>query len=202
MAERAGFARAARPAVATLAVLLLAASGCTDQTKVYEGELTQLLATLPGRYDNSAQADLEARTGVRPAQEAVALTVAHVYTPRLGHYVYYTQETAVDNALRVLRQRMWSFQVDDKRGIVETVWEFVEPQRWREGLQNKDLFTGIMSEDVQAEGCQLLWKQKEDGFVATHDPQVCPDPGGGAKPQAELTGGALTIGDYSFRKER
>jgi hypothetical protein len=189
------------PAAAVLAAAVIAVCGCTDQTKVQEGELTQLLATLPGRYDNSAQAEQDARTGVRPAHDAVSLTVTHVYTPRLGHYVYYAQETAADNPLRLFSQRMWSFQVAEKRGIVETVYEFVEPQRWRDGLQNKDLFTSVEIEDVQAEGCLLLWKKKDDGFVATHDPKVCPDPGGAAKTQAELSGGVLTIGDYKFRKQ-
>ncbi|HYC08778.1 MAG TPA: hypothetical protein VEC10_04015, partial [Steroidobacteraceae bacterium] len=67
--------------------------------------------------------------------------------------------------------------------------------------KNKDLFTGLVVEDVQAEGCQLLWKHKDQGFVATHDPKICPD-AGGAKTQAELGGGVLTIGEYAFRKSR
>jgi CpeT/CpcT family (DUF1001) len=191
--------RGVRPAAAALVAAVIAVWGCTDQTKIQEGELTQLLATLPGHYDNAAQVEEDARTGVRPAHDPVALTITHVYTPRLGHYVYYVQETAADNPLRVFSQRMWSFQVAEKRGIVETVYEFIEPQRWRDGLQNKDLFTSIVIEDMQAEGCLLLWKKKDNGFVATHDPKACPDPGGGAKPQAELSGGVLTIGEYKFR---
>jgi hypothetical protein len=201
MADSTARTRFPRRAAAALIAAVIAVCGCTDQTKIQEGELTQLLATLPGRYDNSAQAEQDARTGVRPPHDAVALTITHVYTPRLGHYVYYAQETAADNPLRVFSQRMWSFQVAEQRGIVETIYEFVEPQRWRDGLQNKDLFTGIEIEDVQAQGCLLLWKKKADGFVATHDPKACPDPGGGAaKPQAEFSGGVLTVGDYKFRK--
>jgi CpeT/CpcT family (DUF1001) len=188
------------PAAAVLVAALIAVCGCTDQTKIQEGQLTQLLATLPGRYDNSDQVGEDTGNHVRPVHDAVVLTITHVYTPRLGHYVYYVQETAADNALRVFSQRMWSFQVDEKRGIVETVYQFVEPQRWSEGLQNKDLFTSIVVEDVQAEGCLLLWKKKDDGFIATHDPKGCPDPGGAAKTQAEFSGGVLTIGDYKFRK--
>jgi hypothetical protein len=192
--------RGIRRLATALAAAAIAVCGCTDQTKVQEGQLTLLLSTLPGHYDNSAQAEQEARSAVRPAHDAVVLTITHVYTPRLGHFVYYAQETAADNPLRLFSQRMWSFQVDEKRGIVETIYEFVEPQRWREGLQNKDLFTSIDVEDVQAEGCRLLWKKQDDGFVATHDPKVCPDPGSTAKPQAELSGGVLTLGDYKFRK--
>jgi hypothetical protein len=184
-----------------IAAALLGLGGCTDQTKVYEGELTQLLAVLPGRYDNTAQAETEARTGVRPAHDAVELTITHVYTPRLGHHVYYAQETAADDPRRVLSQKMYAFQVDEKRGVVETLYQFVEPLRWRDGQRNKDLFTSLESDDVQPEGCQLLWKRKDAGFVATHDPKVCPDPAGhAAGPQAELAVGELTVGEYKFRK--
>jgi hypothetical protein len=194
--------RIRRPTAAALFAAVIALGSCADQSKVQEGELTQLLATLPGRYDNSAQAEEDARKGVRPAHDAVALTITHVYTPRLGRYVYDVQETAADNPLRVFSQKMWSFQVAEKHGIVETIYQFNEPQRWRNGLQDKDLFTSVTMDDVQAEGCIFLWKKTDNGFAATHDPKGCPDPGGGAKRQAELSGGVLTIGDYKFRKAR
>ena len=188
-----------QPLAIGCALLLL--GGCTDQTKVHQGELTSLLAILPGHYDNTAQAEADVRNGVHPAHEAVALTITHVYTPRLGHYVYYAQETAADNPLRVLSEKMYGFQVDEKRGVVETLYEFVEPLRWRDGQQNKDLFTSVTIEDVQPEGCQLLWKRKDEHFVASHDPKVCLDPAGGPPP-AELSPGLLNVGDYRFRKGR
>jgi hypothetical protein len=180
---------------------LLLLSGCTDQTKVHEGELTELLAVFPGHYDNTAQVEADARAHAHPPHDAVALTITHVYTPRLGHHVYYAQETAADDPRRVFSQKMYSFAVDEKRGIVETLYELTEPVRWRDGQQNKDMFTGMVIEDVQPEACQLLWKKKDAGFVATHDPKVCPDAGHGALlPQAQLEGGVLTIGDYKFRR--
>jgi CpeT/CpcT family (DUF1001) len=185
-----------------LAVLLLLCS-CTDQTKVHEGELTELLAVLPGRYDTTAQADADVRSHVQPPHDAVALTITHVYTPRLGHHVYYAQETAADDPRRVFSQKMYSFAVEEKRGIVETLYELVEPLRWRDGQQNKDLFTSLVTDDVQPEACQLLWKKKDAGFVATHDPRACPDAGGGAVlPQAEFNGGVLTVGGYKFQRMR
>ena len=183
-----------------LAMLLLL-GGCTDQSKIQEADLTQLLAVFPGRYDNTAQAEADTRAHAHPPHDAVALTITHVYTPRLGHHVYYAQETAADDPRRVFSQKMYSFTVDEKRGIVETLFEFVEPLRWRDGQLNKDMFTAVTTEDVQPEACQLLWKKKDPGFVATHDPKVCPDAGHGALlHQAELEGGVLTIGDYKFRR--
>ncbi len=182
----------------------LALSGCASKPpKATEADLTLMLTMLPGRYDNGAQAEADARSGMHPAHEAVALVIIHVYTPRLGHYVYYAQESAADDPRRVLSQKMYSFQLDEKRGVVETAYEFVDPVRWRDGLQSKELFTAVQSEDVQPELCQLLWTKKGAAFVAVHDQQLCPDPAGAAAgPQMELTTGALRAGDYEFRRGR
>jgi hypothetical protein len=192
--------RGARVAIASTTAMMLLLGGCTDQTKVREGEMTQLLAVLPGHYDNTAQVEADTRDHAHP-HDAIALTITHVYTPRLGHYVYYAQETAADDPRRLFSQKMYSFAVDEKRGIVETLYALAEPLRWRDGQQNKDMFTGMVMEDVQPEACQLLWKKTDAGFVATHDPKVCPDAGHGALVhQAEFEGGVLTIGDYKFRR--
>ena len=203
MVEIATPIRCLRAAV-VLGTVLAVLGGCKeDKSKVNEGELTQLLTLLPGEYDNRAQAELEARNGVRPAHDAVTLVITRVFTPRLGHHIYYAQEIAADDPRRVLSQQMYSFEVDEKRGIVETMYEFVEPVRWRDGQQNKDLFTSVMTEDLQAEGCVLLWKRDGARFIATHDPKVCPDPAGSAAvTRAEFSLGSLTIGDYKFRKVR
>ncbi len=190
-------AMAAATAIAALGLL----GACADQSKLRESEQTQLLALLPGRYDNGPQAELDARSGVHPAHERIALIIVKVYTPRLGHHLFYAQEMAADDPRRVMSQKMYGFQVDEKRGIVETVYQFVEPLRWRDGQQNTELFTSVVTEDVQAEGCQLLWKKSGERFIATHDPGVCPDAPGDV-PQAELAAGVLSIGDYKFRKTR
>lgn len=192
--------RAQRLALAGCLAAVAAVCGCTSQTKQHETELTGLLVVLPGTYDNSAQAELDARNGARPGHIAIALTITHVHAPRLGHYVYYVQESAADDPRRVLTQEMYSFRVDEKHGIVETIYQLVEPLRWRDGQLNKELFSSLVTEDVQTEGCQLFWKRKDAGFVATHDRKVCPDAGGG--PAVEFNAGALTIGDYKFRKAR
>jgi CpeT/CpcT family protein DUF1001 len=201
--RRPGGARRRRQHLALAGCLaaLAALCGCTSQTRQHETELAGLLVVLPGTYDNSAQAELDARTDARPAHIAITLTITHVHAPRLGHYVYYVQESAADDPRRVLSQAMYSFRADEKHGIVETIYQLVEPLRWRDGQLNKELFSSMVTEDVQTEGCQLLWKKKpEGGFVATRNPQVCPDVGGGAAVRAELGAGVLTIGDYKFRK--
>jgi len=206
MAER---ARYAVRCAALVCGALLALGGCAGggrnkPDKLTEQDMLLMLTLLPGRYDNSAQAEADARNNVHPAHEAVVLVITHVYTPRLGHYVYYAQESAADNPLRILAQRMWSFEFTEDRSILETLYELNEPTRWRDGYLNKDLFTSVQMEDVQPEACRLTWKKKGDGFVATHDPKFCPTAGGSeAAPEMELTTGALSAGDYKFvRKGR
>ena len=198
-------ARAAAGLPAALACVAAFAAGCASgPPKATEADLTLMLTMLPGRYDNGAQAQADLHSGTHPAHEAVTLLILHVYTPRLGHYVYYAQESAADDPRRLLGQKMYSFQLDEKRGIVETLYEFVEPGRWREGAQSKELFTAVQIEDVQPELCQLIWKKEGAGFVAAHDPTACPDGGGAAAvPLMELSTTALAAGDYKFvRKGR
>jgi CpeT/CpcT family (DUF1001) len=202
MGER---ARLAAAGAALGCGVLLALGGCAagNKPKEKESDLLLMLTMLPGRYDNTVQAELDARNNTHPAHESVLLIITHVYTPRLGKYVYYVQESAADDPRRVLSQKMYGFQLDEKRGIVQTLYEFNEPGRWRDGYLSKDLFTSVQMEDVQPEGCALIWKKKGDGFVAAHDPKVCPDSAAAtAAPQMELTAGALAVGDYRFRKGR
>src|SRR5580704_17075731 len=81
MAEAARAALAAATMLAALGLL----NACADQSKLRESELTQLLDWLPGRYDNTAQADSDAQRGVQPPHDRMALIIVNVYTPRLGH---------------------------------------------------------------------------------------------------------------------
>jgi len=160
-------AEGARGRPGLLAVLactaVFAAGGCASgPPQATEADLTLMLTLLPGRYDNGAQAEADRRAGTHPAHEAVALLIMHVYTPRLGHYVYYAQESAADDPRRVLSQKMYSFQLDEKRGIVQTLYEFVEPGRWRDGAQSKELFTALQRRGIES---RLLVFPNENHWV-------------------------------------
>ncbi len=200
MAERNALAALALIAATAPALALLGA--CASQEKLRERELTELLAWLPGYYESGLQVD-STRRSLEPPHERIALVIVRVYTPRLGHHVLFAQETAADDPRRVMSQRMWSFRVDDKRGIVETVYTFREPVRWREGLQNRELFTGVVADDVRSSpGCELAWKKASEEFTATQDRKLCHDASGDAPRSAELIGDTLVLGEYRFRKTR
>ncbi len=206
MVERARLARAcaALGCAALLALGACASGGGKGGKKASEADLLVMLTMLPGRYDNSVQADLDVRDNVHPAHESVVLVITHVFTPRLGKYVYDAQESAANDPRRILSHKMYGFELDEKRHrIVQTLYELNEPGRWRDGYLNKDLFTSLEMEDVQPEGCVLVWEKKGDGFAAAHDPKACPDSAAAAAtPQMELAAGALAVGDYKFRKGR
>ena len=194
----------AAPAAATAMAVLGLLGACADQTKLRESELTQLLGWLPGRYDNTAQADSNPQRGVQPPHDRIALIIVKVYTPRLGHHVFYVQEMAADDPRRVMSERMFSFKVDEKRGILESVYTFAEPLRWRDGQRNIELFTSVVTEDVQSvPGCELAWKKVGEQFTATQDPKLCGDNATAAgAPAAELTADSLTLAGYRLRKTR
>ena len=198
MAEAAPAALAAATAMAALALL----GACADQTKLRESELTQLLTWLPGNYDNTAQADSDPLRRVQPPHNRIALIIVKVYTPRLGHHVFYVQEMAADDPRRVMSEQMFSFKVDEKRGIAETVYTFTEPLRWRDGQRNIELFTSVVTEDVQSAGCELLWKKSGEQFSATYDAKLCHSASADAavEPQAVLTADSLLLAGYRFRK--
>jgi CpeT/CpcT family (DUF1001) len=200
MAERNALAALALIAATAPALGLL--GGCASQEKLRQRELTQLLAWLPGQYESGLQVD-STRRSLEPPHERIALVIVRVYTPRLGHHVLFAQETAADDPRRVMSQRMWSFTVDDKRGIVETVYTFKDPLRWREGLQNPELFTGVVANDVHSSpGCELAWKTTGEEFTATQDRKLCHAASGDAPRSAELIGDTLVLGEYRFRKTR
>jgi CpeT/CpcT family protein DUF1001 len=181
----------------------LAAGACADQSKKRDDALRDLLAWLPGSYDNADQAASDPLQGVRPPHSRVAVSFMKVYAPRLGHHVLYVQESAADDPLRVMSQHMYSTKSDDKRGVLTTVYSFANPLRWRSGQESPDMFTGVTTEDVRSvPGCELVWTKSGEQLRAARDPKLCreaPGPSGGPA-TAELTADALTLEDYRFKK--
>ena len=111
--------------------------------------------------------------------------------------------TAANDPRRIMSRQMFSFDTDAKYGIVGLVYEFNEPDRWREVQQHPEMFTGLEAEDVSSAGCEFIWKKTAGEFIASHDPKHChtimPAVGDNA---AELTFDTLSIGNYHFRRTK
>ena len=136
-------------------------TGCATNRQEHEAALLRLSHWLPGSYDNSAQAKADVRNGIHPPHEAVELDIALVDSISIGRNIFYLQETAADDPMRVLSQRVVVFKATDK-GIVETVSSLVDPLRWRNGQRNPEIFEGMTERDFKAaDGCDILWKLEE-----------------------------------------
>ena len=137
-------------------------SGCAaNKQKEREADLERLSHWLPGNYDNTAQAKADVQKGIHPPHDAVELDIALVDSISIGRNVFYMQETAADDPMRVLSQRVVIFTATDK-GIVESVNSLVDPLRWRNGQRNPEIFEGMTPRDFKAaSGCDITWKPEE-----------------------------------------
>jgi hypothetical protein len=186
---------------AALLLVLALAGGCADKQAISEQDLGDLVAWLPGKYDNTAQVAQESAKAGHAAHEAIALLIMPVNAPRLGHHVFFVQESVSGDPRRILGSSMFSFDTDEKNGIVGLVYEFNEPVRWRDGLEHPELFAGLQAEDVSSAGCEFDWKRKGEEFVATHDPKRCHSlTPTNNEHAADLTPYTFSIGDYHYRR--
>jgi hypothetical protein len=139
-------------------LVLLAASGIavTAQPKREEIMLAELVAMLGGSYDNLAQSRASSE------HPALKVMVVPVDAPGVGEHVFYVQETAADDARRVLAQRLYVLNVVPKsEQAIMTQLEFNEPGRWRDGQLKPELFRALLMQDLRVRaGCELLWSRK------------------------------------------
>ena len=138
-----------------------------------EEVLQELVQTFPGHYDNTAQVQDEIARGAQPLHEAVVLDIVPIEAIMLGDNVFYVQESIAGDPNRVLGQKIVMFGVV-RKDVVETNFALAEPQRWRNGHLNPDLFKGLMVQDVRTiKGCSLRWKSVEGKLVGANDPKTC-----------------------------
>ena len=164
--------------VALVAGLLV--GGCASNEEKPDVALQELVQMFPGHYDNTAQAQSDVAHGVQPPHEALALDIVPIEAIMIGENVFYVQESIAGDPLRVLGQKVVMFGVVKKQ-IVQTDYSLSEPNRWRNGQFNPDLFKGIMTSDVRTiKGCSLRWKREDGKFVGANDPKTCHGRVGGA----------------------
>lgn len=138
-------------------------TACAAQPKKEDAFLAAFVQHLQGSYDTIAQAR------ANPGRLAVRLMVAPVHAPRIGDEVFYVQEIAADDERRVLSQRLYVVNAVPKREqAVLTQLDLAEPLRWRDGHLHRELFVGMLMQDVRARpGCDLLWEREDEVYVAS-----------------------------------
>lgn len=156
----------------------LSLAGCASVDEKPDVVLEEMVAMFPGHYDNSAQMQADIARGL-PPHEAVALDIVPIEAIMIGQNVFYVQESIAGDPNRVLGQKLVMFGVV-KKEVVQTDFGLNEPNRWRNGQYNPDLFKGIMVQDVRStKGCSLKWKRSEGKFVGANDPKTCHARAGG-----------------------
>lgn len=136
---------------------LIALSACSNTADLRKAELSELAGWLPGTY--------EARVA--------SLAFVPIYAPFISDNVFFAEETLSQGGRPVVSQRVVAFEVIDKQ-IVQASYLFVDPARWRAGLQHPDLFKSLMEADLKLlSGCEMLWIKDKDKFVGTNDRKNC-----------------------------
>ena len=158
---------------AALALVATSLVGCATQLKKAQGELLELSDLLPGRYNNAVQVEEDAKAG-RDLHTAITLDIVRVDIPMLADYVFYAQETVSEGQRRITTQRLLTFEALESGDIVERLFSFAEPARWRDGNQNVGVFSGLMFRDTKPMGgCDLIWKKEGGKFVAQNSRESC-----------------------------
>jgi hypothetical protein len=171
-----------------------------------EAELARLVAMLPGRYDNGIKGEGVAAPADAAAQSLVQLHVVRIYAPFLSRQVFYVHESALDDERRVFSQRLWVLDIGPDKTLQQRTMSLREPQRWREGHRDPDLFKALMLQDVVPDdpGCVIRWRGTATGFVGRGDPAACRRnaPQGGVplriEERRELTADELAVATFAF----
>ena len=156
-----------RPAL-WLAMLVLA--GCTTEATKRQADFDTLIQKLPGQYDNLAQV----RSDASGAHAAIALLIRPVNALTVGRIVFFVRETAADDPRRVLSQHIWTFELDKKNRLVQTIYLFKEPQRWLHAVDDPFVIQSVLPDDLSAlSGCDLIWTKSGADFEAVTKPDTC-----------------------------
>jgi CpeT/CpcT family protein DUF1001 len=189
--------------LAAAVMACLALVGCEAQLKKAKSELIDLGDLLPGRYNNAAQAEEDAKAG-NPTHTALAMEITRVDFPLLSDYVFYVQQTAADDPRRIVQQRLITFEAIDDGRIVQRIHQFDQPQRWRDGQLNPGLFKSLMVQDTkQMAGCDLDWKKDGDKWTAQNLKDTCRVTSGSLGSvkidmKVELSADELNIAELSY----
>jgi len=156
-----------------LAAVMVSLGGCetAPATKADTDEVL-LESWLLGHYDNRAQVATDQKHGgyVHPATSAV---IVRAESLMVGDHVFYMQLSDTDVPTHLTEQFIISLTVV-KDKIVEAVWAFAEPTRWKNAAETPEILSALQPADLKLlQGCSLEWKKAADEFTASNDQKLC-----------------------------
>ena len=151
----------------------LALGGCAADLKKAQVTVAQIADLLPGHYTNSAQAEADAKAG-NPRHDPKSIDIVRLSLPLLSHYAFYAQETSLEEMGKILSQRLYTFEALEDGTVMQRMYIFSQPARWRDGQNNPSVFTGVMFKDTSPmAGCDLVWKKDGEKFTAANSRETC-----------------------------
>jgi CpeT/CpcT family protein DUF1001 len=189
------------------ALAVLGLSACASEMKRGKADLAQIDEWLPGRYDNSEQAQEDARQG-RDVHTALSLSIVPIDVPLFSEHTYYVQESAADDPRRVTSQRLVTFEVVKGGRILQSYWSLAEPTRWRSAAQNPELFQSMMFRDAsRLAGCDVEWKRDGAQFVGSNELASCRVNSGALgsvrmQIRTELSPDTLSVAELAYSGEK
>jgi hypothetical protein len=151
----------------------LAAGGCASKLKDSQARVAQIADLLPGHYTNAAQAQADVKAGSE-RHEPKSIDIVRLSLPLLSSYAFYAQENSLEEMGQILSQRLFTFEAVDDGSVVQRIYTFTQPARWRNGQNNPSVFTGVMFKDTSVlSGCDLLWKKEGEKLVGTNSRETC-----------------------------
>jgi hypothetical protein len=177
-----------------LAVMLLA--GCKTEASRREADFDKLIKALPGQYDNRTQASNDERG----EHAAVALLIQPLDAITVGKIVMFVRETAANDPRRILAQHIWTFDLDKKQQLVQSIYLFKEPQRWVHAVDDPYVMQSLLPDDLTLlSGCNLTWSKSDFGFQASTKAAECKGSAGAEglliEQSAELRGTDLLLNE-------
>ena len=155
------------------AAACLALGACASDLKKAQLAVAQIADVLPGHYSNAAQVDADTKAG-RERHEAKSIDIVRLDLPLLSDYAFYAQEVSLDDLHRIVSQRLFTFEAVKDGTVVQKLYTFAQPGRWRDGQNNPSVFTGMMFKDTNAmSGCELTWKQEGTRLVGANNRDTC-----------------------------
>jgi hypothetical protein len=145
----------------------------------------RFVAMWPGDYDNLGQVQAQTAAGVpeKERNQALKLFIREVDLPAFGPHAHYAEWRAADGGDRVVRQRIYAFEVDADRPAFRLnlhIWPNDDPAfvaRTAGAHLDPDKLIGVTPADMAGlKGCDVYFTADGDGFAGAMDKGACAFP--------------------------
>jgi hypothetical protein len=175
-----------RPAL-FVSLLLAGATGSVFASSKDDQDFAGLLGLLPGTYQNFTQANADKNAGIDPAHGKELLTVIELEAQVLAEHVYYVVEASAEDSHRIFSERLWVLEQAKGAVAIQSVYSFVQPERWRAGLTSPELFQALVPSDVRRlSGCEVIWHRNSVAYTGANNGLTCTLSAGADEPNYHL----------------